>query len=182
MRKGFLGLVGLCSGIALVCFCGDKGNNPVVEPATTTTLAELKLDNSSVAGWADSTYINGDTTNAFSLIDGGAITNIKYGMRYFSRQKMQDSVHSATLDVFDFITVQNAKNQFAYSASHGVGSAWGTYSPAKVLLSNTDYYVTVTAQINKYYFELSFTVDNGDTVALDATADMFYKKYLALIK
>jgi hypothetical protein len=183
MRTGIFGLVALSASISLICFCGDKGNNASVEPATTVPISGLKLDSTAVPGWTDSSYVTGDTGQAWNAIDGGAIEDIKYGMRYFSREQMQNGVHTARLDVFDFVTVQNAKTMFAYSIKNlNGGVAWGTYNPSQVVISNTEFYAYVTAQINKYYFELTFSVANGDTVFVDSCANLFYNRYLTLLK
>jgi hypothetical protein len=183
MKKGVLGLVGISASVALICFCGDSGNNAPVEAATTVPITSLRLDSTAVPGWTDSSYVTGDTNQAWPSIDGGAIKDIEYGMRYFSREQMQNGTHTVRLDVFDFITVQNAKNMFTYSMKNlNGGVAWGTYNPSKVVILNTDYWVYVTAQINKYYLELMFSVVNSDTVFVDSCANLFYNKYLMLLK
>ena len=89
MKRGILGLAGLCAGIALMFACGNKSTNPPVEAATTVPIASLRLDNTAVPGWADSSYVTGDTSKIWAQIDGGGMQDIQHGMRYFSRQKMQ---------------------------------------------------------------------------------------------
>jgi hypothetical protein len=182
MRKRIAGLVGVCASVAMISFCGDKGNNPPVEPATTVPISSLRLDSTAFPGWTDSSYMTGDTNDVTTAVDGGAIQLIKHGMRYFSEQLMDNGLHSAKLDVFDFVTVQAAKNMFAYTFQNTGGFAWGTYDPAKVVITNTPYYATVTAQVNKYYFELSFSVVNDDTLFVDSCANLFYSKYVSILK
>jgi hypothetical protein len=180
MKKGILGLVGVSACIALICFCGDSGNNTPVEAATTVPIASLRLDSAALPGWTETVYLTGDTNTVWSAIDGGALTFISYGMREFSKQHLEKGAVFANLVILDFVTVQAAKNMYAKTRNLGV--AWGTYNPDKVVIDNSEFYKTVYAQINKYYFELQFYIDSGDSASALATADAVYNKYLALIK
>jgi hypothetical protein len=179
MKKGIFGLAGVCAGIALICFCGDSGNNATIEPATTVPIASLRLDSTAVPGWTDSGYISGDRNNVFVSIDGEAEVYKTIGMQYYAQQTMLKAEHSVTLLVLDFATVQNAKNMYNRKKEFGV--AWGTYSPDKVVLDCQEFVTTVYAQINKYFFQLQFSVD-GDSTGAVASAGAFYNKYLSLLQ
>lgn len=182
MKKEGFSAAGITAVIALFCFCGDSGTNATVEQPTTVPIASLRLDSTSVPGWADSFYVTGDTSQVFDAIDGGAIVDIQKGMRYFSRQEMENGTHSAKLDIFDFVTVQASKNMFSYTAKNTGALPWRSYSPTSAVITNSPYYTVVTAQINKYYFELTFAVENDDTVFTEASANSFYNKFVTLLK
>lgn len=182
MRMGIIGLIGLSASVALTCFCGTKSNAPTVEAATTIPISSLKLDSTAVPGWVDSFYVYGDTSQVFQQVDGDAVLYKQKGLGYFSRELMQDGTRPVTLDVFDFVTVLNAKNIFAYTAKNYSAVAWRTYNPAGVAIANSEYYADVFAQINKYFIHMSFYVDTGDSVFVDSCANLFCQKYLSLLK
>jgi hypothetical protein len=177
--KAIIGSVFVSTGIAVLCLCGDSGTNVPVEAASKTPIDSLRLDNlAAPPGWTETEYLHGDTTNLVLSIDGEAVTYKRLGMQYYAQQKMVLDTQTAQLLALDFVTVQNAKNMFALKKPFG--GAWGTYNPDKVIISCQEFTATVYAQINKYYFELSFSVD-GDSVATKERAAVFYEKYLSLI-
>jgi hypothetical protein len=182
MKKGGFSAAGIAAVIGVFCFCGDSGTNTPVEAVTTVPIASLRFDSVAMPGWNETTYLTGDSTNVFPAIDGGALTFIKYGMGAFSKQHLEKGGATADLVIIDFVTVQAAKNMYTITKNKGVGSAWGSYSPDNVVLEKTEFYRNVYARINKYYFELQFYIDNGDSVSALAAADAVYNKYLTLIK
>jgi hypothetical protein len=179
MKKERFSGVGICAIVAFFCFCGDSGTNAPVEAVTTVPIAGLRLDGTSVPGWSDSGYVSGDSSNVTVSIDGEAQVFKDVGMLYYAQQKMQKAEHTANLLVLDFVTVKNAMTMYARKKQFGV--AWGTYDPGKVAINCQEFETAVYAQVNKYYFELKFSVD-GDSAGTVASADAFYNKYLALLK
>jgi hypothetical protein len=179
MKKGIFGLAGLTAGIALICFCGDSGTNTPAEQVTNVPISSLRLDNNAVAGWVDTGYLTGDTNNITVSIDGEAELYKSLGMQYYAQQTMIKGVHNAWLLAIDFATIQNAKNM--YNRKKEFGLAWGTYDPEKVIINAQEFQTVVYARLNKYFIQLTFSVD-GDSVGTVANANTFYSKFVGLLQ
>jgi hypothetical protein len=151
-------------------------------PITTVPIANLRLDNFSVQGWVDSSYIAGDTSELYNVIDGGAESYIQHGMRRFSRQEMDyDSSHFASITFYDFGTIQAAQSMFSYFVTNYHVVPWQTHDPRNTAISRVWNGTTVFAQINKYYFEIIVFIHSDDSSVQDSIVNLFYVKYLALL-
>lgn len=155
-------------------------------------MSNFRLSNSAVSGWTeeDSTYILGDTNSLCQAVDGACVTYAKFGADSFSREKMQNGGSNVSLLAMNFGAIQAAKNIFARMDSGGI--TLGIHSKDTVLCTSTNYYLTVYARMNTYYFELSFYInaDNpSDSTSVaaalssaEASANAFIERYQAIVK
>lgn len=174
MIRSFAGMMVLA--FLVICACDDTGTG-----AQTVTLSEFRLA-AQIAGWSESVaegYVEYDTTDLYTYIDGGAIPYIKTGMENGIRQKLvgPDSVRLDAL-VMDFGSEAEARAMYQLKLdNYQIRLPIGSYAESTAFGYQFLNGASVFAYFGRYYCDLTFIQyrEPGQAVVDAAAFISFYE-------
>ena len=180
-QRGLYGLLAVLFTFHIACKSTNPTQSANDQAPTKTTLAELKIANTDMAGWADSAS-NGDTFCIYpgdslyccgpGSMDGGAVPYDSIGCKEVAFQTLTGPQQMAyAVHIMDFTTSATSTAMYAYiknrKSSTLTIAGFDTSTAAGTEAINS---ISVIAHVNKYYFDLAFIGVTDNAAALDAAA------------